>query len=112
LVDKHVLSFRRQRTEFGDQSFAEGGAAHGNPSTAIRDRIDQFHATSVPGDADAAIWLRKLNAHIHGLTGQGLAQQPDVAAKLSQACQALEIHILDPASIRQLAGLKRRVVLD
>ena len=48
-----------------------------------------------------------------GLTGQDLAQQPGVAAKLSDACQALKNHILNPDTISELTGrLKRRVVLD
>jgi hypothetical protein len=86
---------------------------HGKTLTAIRDRIDRFHAMNVFGDADAATRLQRLKAQIQGLTGQDLAQQPAVAAKLSQACQALKNQILDPANVSQLTGrLKRRVVLD
>ena len=52
--------------------------------------------------------------HLGNITyGQDLSQQPDVAAKLSQACQTLKSHILSPGSVSQLTGrLKRRVVLD
>jgi len=52
-------------------------------------------------------------SHIAGLTGQDLAQQPDIADKLSRACQTLKDHILSSDSVSQLTGrLKRRVVLD
>ena len=57
--------------------------------------------------------LTTLKLQIAGLTGQDLARQPDVAAKLGQACQALKNHILNPDAVSQLTGrLKRRVVLD
>ena len=52
-------------------------------------------------------------SHIAGLTGADLAQQPDIAAQLSRACQTLKDHILGPDGVSQLTGrLKRRVVLD
>jgi len=54
-----------------------------------------------------------LLSHIAGLTGADLAQQPDIAAQLSRACQMLKDHILSPDSVSHLTGrLKRRVVLD
>jgi len=50
---------------------------------------------------------------IVGLTGQDLAQQPDVAARLSAACQAIKNTVVDPGNVSKLTGrLKRRVVLD
>ncbi|MHC4094187.1 MAG: hypothetical protein ACYSVY_28590 [Planctomycetota bacterium] len=68
---------------------------------------------NVFGDGDAAAKLAQLKQQIAGLTGQDLAQQPDVAAKLSKACLALKNHILNPDAVSQLTGrLKRRVVLD
>ena len=68
---------------------------------------------NVFGDADVATKLTQLKQQIAGLTGQDLAQQPNVAAKLSQACQALKNHILNPDAVSQLTGrLRRRVVLD
>ena len=68
---------------------------------------------NVFGDADAAGKLQKLKGEIAGLTGQDLAQQPDVAAKLSEACQALRSQMLDSRNVSKLTGrLKRRVVLD
>ncbi len=77
------------------------------------DRMDRFHAMNVFGDGDAADRLARLKQQIGGLTGQDLAQQPDVAAKLSRACQTLKNQILDPANVSALTGrLKRRVVLD
>ena len=57
--------------------------------------------------------LAQSKQQIAGLTGQDLAQQPDVAAKLNRACLALKNHILNPDAVSQLTGrLKRRVVLD
>jgi len=81
--------------------------------TMIRRKIDHFAAMNVFGDADAATKLAQLKQQISGLTGQDLAQQPDVADKLSRACVTLKNHILDPGNVSQLTGrLKRRVVLD
>ena len=75
--------------------------------------FDNFAAMNVFGDSDAATKLAQLKSQISGLTGQDLAQQPDVASNLSRACLALKNHILDPANVSQLTGrLKRRVVLD
>ena len=55
----------------------------------------------------------RLMAQISGLTGQDLAQQPDVAAKLSRACLALRNSMLDAAKVSELTGRrKRRGVLD
>jgi hypothetical protein len=57
--------------------------------------------------------LAQLKGDLSGLTGRDLAQQPDVAANLSRACQLLKNAILDPQNVSQLTGrLKRRVVLD
>ena len=112
-VEQYVLGFRREVAEFCDQVIAEKGQVHGKTLTAIRDRIDRFHTMNVFGDADAASKLTRLKQQIAGLTGQDLAQQPDVAAKLSRACQALKNHVLNPEAVSQLTGrLRRRVVLD
>jgi hypothetical protein len=55
----------------------------------------------------------RVKQQISGLTGQDLAHHPDVAAKLSRACQVLKNTMLDAAKVSQLTGrLKRRVVLD
>ncbi len=112
-VEQYVLGFRKEVAEFCDQVIAQKGAVHGKTLQAIRRKIEGFHAMNVFGDADAAGKLTQLKQQIAGLTGQDLAQQPDVAAKLSQACQALRNHILNPDAVSQLTGrLKRRVVLD
>ncbi len=112
-VEGYVLGFRREVAEFCDQVIAEKGQVHGKTLTAIRDRIDRFHAMNVFGDADAATKLARLKQQIAGLSGQDLAQQPALADKLSRACQVLKHHILDPDQLSQLTGrLKRRVVLD
>jgi len=112
-VEQYVLGFRREVGEFCDQVIAQKGQVHGKTLNAIRDRIDNFHSMNVFGDADAATKLTQLKQQIAGLTGQDLTQQPDVAAKLSRACQALKNHILNPENVSVLTGrLKRRVVLD
>ena len=112
-VEQYVLGFRNEVGEFCDQVISAKGQVHGKTLTAIRDRIDRFHTMNVFGDADAATKLTKLKQQIAGVTGQDLAQQPDVASKLSRACQSLKNHILDPDAVSQLTGrLKRRVVLD
>ena len=99
--------------DFCDRVITAKGQVHGKTLNAIRDRIDRFHAMNVFGDADAATKLTQLKQQIAGLTGQDLAQQPDVAAKLSRACQALKNEILNPDNVSRLTGwLKRRVVLD
>ena len=49
---------------------------------------------NVFGDDEAAGKLRQIKAAISGLTGQDLAQQPDVAAKLAEACQVLRSQML------------------
>ena len=85
----------------------------GKTLRTIRDRIDRFHGMNVFGDADAAVKLSRLKQQIAGLTGQDLAQQPNIAAHLSRACQALKDHILSPDSVNHVTGrLKRRVVPD
>jgi hypothetical protein len=112
-VEQYVRSFRQEVVEFCDQVISVKGQVHGKTLTAIRDRIDKFHAMNVFGDADAASKLTQLKQQIAGLTGQDLAQQPAVAEKLSRACQAIKNHVLDPANVSALTGrLKRRVVLD
>ncbi len=112
-VEQYVLGFRKEVAEFCNQVISAKGQVHGKTLNAIRDRIDKFHSMNVFGDADAASKLTKLKQQIAGLSGQDLAQQPDVAAKLSRACQALKNQILNPDSVSQLTGrLKRRVVLD
>ena len=111
-VSEYVLSFRQEVAAFCDQVIRQQGQVHGKTLNAIRDRIARFHAMNVFGDGEAASKLAALKQQISGLTGQDLAQQPDVAAKLSAACQSLKADILDPGSISQLTGrLKRRVVL-
>ena len=108
--------FRRSRNEvagFCDQVIAERGKVHGKTLSAIRRKIDNFHAMNVFGDTDAAAKLGQLKQQIAGLTGQELSEQPDVVAKLNRACLALKNHILNPENVSQLTGrLKRRVVLD
>ncbi|MBU0641525.1 MAG: DUF3150 domain-containing protein [Planctomycetes bacterium] len=112
-VEQYVLGFRRKVAEFCDHVIAQKGQVHGKTLNSIRDRIDRFHSMNVFGDGDAAGRLTQLKQQIAGLTGQDLAQQPDVAAKLGRACQALKNHILNPDAVSQLTGrLKRRVVLD
>ncbi len=112
-VEQYVLGFRKEVADFCDQVIDQKGQVHGKTLNAIRDRIDRFHAMNVFGDTDAASKLARLKQQIAGLSGQDLAQQPDVAEKLSRACRALRNHILNPEAIHQLTGrLKRRVVLD
>lgn len=112
-VEAYVVGFRNEVAQFCDQVIAAKGQVHGKTLNAIRDRIDRFSSMNVFGDADAAQKLARLKAQIGGLTGQDLAQQPDVASKLSRACQALKNSMLDAAKVSELTGrLKRRVVLD
>lgn len=112
-IEQYVLGFRNEVAEFCDQVIVQKGQVHGKTLNAIRDRIDRFHSMNVFGDQDAAQKLSRLKVQINGLTGQDLAQQPDVAAKLSRACQLLKETMLDAAKVSQLTGrLKRRVVLD
>ncbi len=112
-VEQYVLGFRKEVAEFCDQVITQKGAVHGKTLQAIRRKIESFHTMNVFGDGDAAGKLAQLKQQITGLTGQDLAQQPAVAEKLSQACQALKNHILNPDAVSQLTGrLKRRVVLD
>jgi hypothetical protein len=112
-VEGYVLGFRKEVAEFCDQVISQKGQVHGKTLTAIRDRIDRFHAMNVFGDSDAATKLTRLKQQIAGLSGQDLTQQPVVAEKLSRACQALKAHILNPEHLSTLTGrLKRRVVLD
>jgi hypothetical protein len=112
-VQGYVLSFRNEVAEFCDQVIAQNGQVHGKTLNAIRERIDRFHAMNVFDDTAAASKLRKLRQQINGLSGQDLIQQPEVAAKLSHACQTLKKQMLDPSRISELTGrLKRRVVLD
>jgi hypothetical protein len=112
-VEQYVLGFRHEVAEFCDQVITQKGQVHGKTLSAIRARIDKFNNMNVFGDRDAARKLAQLKQQISGLSGQDLAQQPDVASKLSQACQTLKNHILDPDNVSQLTGrLKRRVVLD
>jgi hypothetical protein len=112
-VEGYVLSFRREVAEYCDQVINAKGQVRGKTLNSIRDRIDRFHAMNVFGDADAAAKLAQLKQQIAGLTGQDLAQQPDVATRLSAACQAIKNTVLDPANVNKLTGrLKRRVMLD
>ena len=112
-VEQYVMSFRSEVASFCDQVIDEKGKVHGKTLSAIRRKIDHFAAMNVFGDADAAVKRVRLKQQISGLSGQDLAQQPDVANKLSRACETLKNHILNPANVSQLTGrLKRRVVLD
>ena len=112
-VQEYVVGFRKEVAEFCNQVISQKGKVHGKTLNSIRDRIDRFHTMNVFGDADAASKLTQLKQQISGLNGQDLTQRPDTAEKLSQACQALKNHILNPGNISSLTGrLKRRVVLD
>ena len=112
-VQQYVLGFRNEVAGFCDQVIAAKGQVHGKTLSAIRRKIDNFHSMNVFGDQDAAGKLQQLKEQISGLSGQDLTAQPDVAAKLSRACQTLKNTILDPADVSALTGrLKRRVVLD
>jgi hypothetical protein len=112
-VEQYVLGFRQEVAEFCDQVISAKGQVHGKTLNAIRSRIDRFHAMNIFGDTDAAARLDQLKQQIAGLTGQDLAQQPDVATQLSRACQTLKNSILDADAVSQLTGrLRRRVVLD
>lgn len=112
-VQEYVLAFRREVASFCDQVIAANGQVHGKTLSAIRRKIEHFHAMNIFQDADTAAQLQKLKAQIHGVTGEDLAQQPALAAQLSQACALLKTEVLDPESISALTGrLKRRVVLD
>ena len=108
-----MLAFRQEVAAFCDQVIAAGGQVHGKTLQAIRRRIDHFHVMNIFHDADTAAQLQKLKAQIHDVTGEDLAQQPDLAAKLSQACTLLRAEVLDADSVSALTGrLKRRGVLD
>ncbi len=112
-VEEYVLGFRREVGQFCDQVIAQEGRVHGRTLGAIRQRIDRFHAMNIFGDDEAAGRLQRLKQQIAGLTGQDLAEQPDVADRLNQACQALKAAVLDPDNVSRLTGrLKRRVVLE
>ena len=84
-VADYVMSFRKEVAAFCEQVVLQQGQVHGRTLTAMRDRIDRFHAMNVFGDNDAASNLDQLKQQIAGLTGQDLAQNTDVAAKLSEA---------------------------
>lgn len=57
--------------------------------------------------------LAQLKSQIVGLTGEELAQKPEVALQLHSACSLLRREIMDESSLSSLTGrLKRRVVLD
>jgi len=108
----YVTVFRREVGEFCDQVIEADGKVHGKTLQAIRRKIDHFHQMNVFNDADAAAKLQQLKAQIQGMSGEDLAQQAGLAAKLNEACTALKRDILDPSSVSALTGrLKRRVVL-
>ena len=108
----YVTAFRREVGEFCDHVIGAGGKVHGKTLQAIRRKIDHFHQMNVFDDADAAAKLQQLKAQIQGVSGEELAQQPDLAAKLNEACMSLKKDMLDPSSVSSLTGrLKRRVVL-
>jgi hypothetical protein len=89
------------------------GKVHGKTLQTICRKIEHFHAMNIFNDADTAAQLEELKSQIFGLTGETLKEQPDLAAKLSEACAVLKQELLDPSSVSSLTGrLKRRVVLD
>jgi hypothetical protein len=109
----YVMAFRQEVAEFCDQVIDAGGKVHGKTLQAIRRKIEHFHAMNIFNDADTAAQLKELKTQIYGLTGETLKEQPDLAAKLSEACAVLKQELLDPGSVSSLTGrLKRRVVLD
>ena len=112
-VADYVMSFRKEVAAFCEQVVEHQGQVHGRTLTAIRDRIERFHAMNVFGDSDAASKLDQLKQQIAGLTGQDLAENTDVAAKLSEACSLLRDQMLSTESVSALTGrLRRRVVLE
>jgi hypothetical protein len=112
-VADYVLAFRKEVAGFCDQVIAEKGQVHGKTLQAIRRKIEHFHAMNIFGDAGTAAQLKALKQQILGVTGEDLAEKPDLASKLSQTCAMLKAGVLDTASVSQLTGrLKRRVVLD
>ena len=109
----YVMAFRKEVAEFCDQVIDANGKVHGKTLQAIRRKIEHFHAMNIFNDADTAAQLNELKNQIFGLTGETLKEQPDLAAKLSEACTVLKQELLDPNSVSSLTGrLKRRVVLD
>ena len=109
----YVMAFRKEVAEFCDQVIDANGKVHGKTLQAIRRKIDHFQAMNVFNDTETAAQLQQLKAQLFGVTGEDLANQPDLASKLSQACSLLKQDVLDPHSISSLTGrLKRRVVLD
>lgn len=109
----YVMAFRQEVAEFCDQVIDAGGKVHGKTLQAIRRKIEHFHAMNIFNDADTAAQLNELKNQIFGLTGETLKEQPDLAAKLSEACAVLKKELLDPSSVPTLTGrLKRRVVLE
>ncbi len=112
-VAGYVRAFRQEVAAFCDQVIAANGQVHGKTLSAIRRKIEHFHAMNVFGDGDTAAQLQKLKAQIHDISGEDLAQQPNLAAKLTQACSVIKSEVLDEDAISELTGrLKRRVVLD
>lgn len=112
-VAEYVRGFRREVADFCDQVIAANGEVHGKTLQAIRRRIDRFAAMNIFGDSDATAKLAHLKSQIVGLTGEELAQKPEVALQLHSACSLLRREIMDESSLSSLTGrLKRRVVLD
>lgn len=112
-VGEYVRAFRQEVAAFCDHVITANGQVHGKTLQAIRRKIDHFHQMNVFNDSDTAAQLQKLKAQIFGVIGEDLAQQPNLAEKLSQACALLKAEVLDEKSISTLTGrLKRRVVLD
>ncbi len=112
-VEGYILSFRQEVAEFCDQVIAPKGQVRGRTLNSIRDRIDRFHAMNVFGDADTAAKLAQLKHQIASLTGQDLAQQPDVGARLSAACTGDQEHGARSGKRQQADGAaETRVVLD
>ncbi len=111
-VRDYVVSFRQEVAGFCQQVVECGGKVHGRTLNAIRDRISRFHQMNIFDDSAAATQLEGLRQQIGGLSGQDLAEQPDVAAKLSEACAKLQEQMLAPEAVSAVTGrLRRRVVL-
>ena len=104
-VAQYVLGFRKEVAEFCNHVISAKGQVHGKTLNAIRDRIDKFHSMNVFDDVDASAKLTQPQQQIQGLSGQDLAQQPEVAQKLSRAGQALQTHTPNSDSVRQWNAL-------
>lgn len=111
-VAEYVMAFRLEVSRFCDRVIQAKGQVHGRTLQSIRRKIEHFHAMNVFDDADAAGHLRKLQAQITGITGEDLAQRPELARQLARACSLIRGDLSSADAISALAGrLKRRVVI-